>query len=81
MYSGSLTWKHSVGNIAHGHFSGELLGTRDLELYTEHEMYMILAILFVGMFFDVDPTKSFPLRQVCLRFDFNQDDIQPKRID
>ena len=35
-------------------------------IYTEHELYMILAILFVGMFFDIDPSKSFPLRQVRL---------------
>ena len=27
-------------------------------------MYMVLAVIFMGIFFDIDPTKSFPLRQV-----------------
>jgi len=28
-------------------------------------MYMILAVTFVEIFFDIDPTKSFPLRQAA----------------
>lgn len=27
-------------------------------------MYMILAVIFTSIFYDIDPTKSFPLRQV-----------------
>lgn len=31
-------------------------------IYSEQEMYMVLAIIFVCIFFDLDPAKSFPLR-------------------
>src|SRR5205085_11922649 len=32
-------------------------------VYTEHELYMVLAVIFIVIFFDIDPAKSFPLRQ------------------
>ena len=31
-------------------------------IYSEQEMYMLLAVIFVCIFFDLDPAKSFPLR-------------------
>jgi linoleate 10R-lipoxygenase len=31
-------------------------------LYTESELYMVLAVIFACIFFDLDPAKSFPLR-------------------
>ena len=31
-------------------------------IYSEHELYMVLAIIYVCIFFDIDPAKSFPLR-------------------
>lgn len=34
-------------------------------VYSEHELYMVLAVLFVGIFFDLDPVKSFPLRMAA----------------
>jgi linoleate 10R-lipoxygenase len=30
-------------------------------IFTEHELYMALAVIFVCIFFDLDPVKSFPL--------------------
>lgn len=58
-----------VGNIAHVHFASRVfnlpLKTKDnlKGIYSEHEMYMVLALIFVTIFFDIDPAKSFPLRQ------------------
>lgn len=57
-----------VGNMAHVHFVAELfslpLKTEDFPhgILTEQQLYMILAAVFVCVFFDVDPPKSFPLR-------------------
>lgn len=57
-----------VGNIAHVHFATRVfnlpLKTKDNPkgIYTEHELYMVLAVMFVYIFFDNDPVKSFPLR-------------------
>jgi linoleate 10R-lipoxygenase len=33
-------------------------------IYTEHEMFMLMAVIFTCIFYDLDPSKSFPLRQV-----------------
>lgn len=58
-----------VGNMAHVYFCSELfslpLKTQDQPwgIITEHQMYMIMAAVFIAIFFDVDPPKSFPLRQ------------------
>lgn len=60
-----------VGNISHVHFASRVfnlpLKTRENPkgIYTEHELYMVLAIIFVCIFFDIDPVKSFPLRQAA----------------
>ena len=32
---------------------------------TEHELYQIVSVIFVGIFFDFDPASSFPLHQAC----------------
>lgn len=34
-------------------------------IFTEHEMFMIMAVIFTSTFFDVDPTKSFPLQHAA----------------
>jgi linoleate 10R-lipoxygenase len=33
-------------------------------VYSEHEMFVLMAVIFTCIFSDLDPTKSFPLRQV-----------------
>lgn len=61
----------SVGNIAHVHFAANVfslpLKTEEHPrgVYSEQELYMVLAVLFVGIFFDLDPVKSFPLRKAA----------------
>ncbi|ODH51178.1 hypothetical protein GX48_02604 [Paracoccidioides brasiliensis] len=59
-----------VGNLAHVYFAAS---TFDLPLKTkenpkglfmDREMFMVIVAIFTSVFFDVDPTKSFALRQV-----------------
>lgn len=58
-----------VGNLVNIHFASEMFSLplkteeRQLGIFTEHEMYLILASVFVTIFFDLDPVESFPLRQ------------------
>jgi linoleate 10R-lipoxygenase len=65
------TNKSSVGNLAHTHFAANVfslpLKTKEHPhgVYSEQELYMVLAIIFVCIFFDLDPAKSFPLRQAA----------------
>ncbi|TKA62848.1 hypothetical protein B0A49_11568 [Cryomyces minteri] len=60
-----------VGNMAHVHFSAELfslpLKTKKHPhgLFTEKELYLVMAAVFICIFFDVDPEHSFPLRQTA----------------
>ncbi|KKA23635.1 Peroxidase [Rasamsonia emersonii CBS 393.64] len=60
-----------VGNLAHVHFASNIfslpLKTKEHPrgIFTEHEMYMIMAVIFTCIFFDLDPAKSFPLRQAA----------------
>ncbi|KAI9884215.1 MAG: hypothetical protein M1823_004008 [Watsoniomyces obsoletus] len=60
-----------IGNIAHTHFAANVfslpLKTEDHPrgIYSEHELYMVLAIIFVCIFFDLDPASSFPLRRTA----------------
>lgn len=60
-----------VGNITHVHFASRVfnlpLKTKDNPkgIYTEQELYMVLSLIFVCVFFDIDPVKSFPLRQAA----------------
>lgn len=58
-----------IGNSAHTHFAANIfhlpLKTEENKhgIYTEHELYMVLAIIFVVIFFGaVDPAKTYPLR-------------------
>ena len=58
----------SVGNLAHIHFAADVfsLPLKTAEnphgIYSEHELYALFAAMFIGIFFDMDPAKSFPLR-------------------
>ena len=58
-----------VGNLAHVHFSAEMfslpLKTKENPrgIFSEQELYMVVAIIFTAIFFDFEPTKSFPLRR------------------
>lgn len=58
-----------VGNLVPVHFASELWGiplkTEEFPrgVFTEQQLYLVMAAVFTAAFFDVDPTKSFPLRQ------------------
>ncbi|KAI2618256.1 linoleate diol synthase [Hypomontagnella submonticulosa] len=60
-----------VGNIAPVHFAARMFNLplktekNPKGIYTEHELYTVLAVIFVCIFFDIDPVKSFPLRQAA----------------
>ncbi|GAB7349036.1 hypothetical protein MBLNU459_g8005t1 [Dothideomycetes sp. NU459] len=57
-----------IGNMAHVHFAAEMyslpLKTEDFPLgvFTEKQMYLIMAAVFTCVFYDLDPEHSFPLR-------------------
>jgi linoleate 10R-lipoxygenase len=34
-------------------------------VYSEQELYLVMAVIFTCLFFDLDPAKSFPLRQAA----------------
>lgn len=61
-----------VGNLVHVHFASRMFNlplksTRNPKgVFSEQEMYQLLAVIFVCIFFDIDPAKSFPLRQAAL---------------
>jgi linoleate 10R-lipoxygenase len=58
----------SVGNLAHIHFAANIfslpLKSADHPhgIYTEYEMYQLMALMFICIFFDLDVAKSFALR-------------------
>jgi hypothetical protein len=58
----------SVGNLAHVHFSANVfaLPLKSAEnprgIFSEQELYMIVAVISTAIFFDFEPTKSFALR-------------------
>ena len=60
-----------VGNLAHTHFVARMFNLplkstdNPKGVFSEQELYMILAVIFVCIFFDIDPAKSFPLRQAA----------------
>ncbi|KAJ9645772.1 hypothetical protein H2199_002812 [Coniosporium tulheliwenetii] len=62
-----------VGNLAHVHFAANVfslpLKTKATPrgIFTEHELYMALAVIFVCIFFDLDPAKSFPLHRAAAK--------------
>jgi len=57
--------------LAHVHFAANVFSLplkTDVHphgVYSEQEMYMVLAVIFVCIFFDLDPAKSFPLRMAA----------------
>lgn len=58
-----------VGNVAHVHFASTLFGLplktaeNPRGIFTEQELYMILATIYSALLFDVDPSKSFSLNR------------------
>lgn len=58
-----------VGNVAHVHFASEVfsLPLKTVEnprgIFTEEELYMVMAAVFATVFIDLDPVHSFHLRQ------------------
>jgi linoleate 10R-lipoxygenase len=60
-----------VGNVAHVHFVARMfnLPLKSTEhpkgVFTEHEMYTALAIIFISAFYNLDPVKAFPLRKTA----------------
>ncbi|KAI9724613.1 MAG: hypothetical protein M1828_003636 [Chrysothrix sp. TS-e1954] len=56
-----------VGNLAHIHFAANVfsLPLKSDEsprgVYSEHELWLVMSLLFLFIFFDVDPVKTFPL--------------------
>jgi linoleate 8R-lipoxygenase/9,12-octadecadienoate 8-hydroperoxide 8R-isomerase len=60
-----------VAALANTHFSASLfslpLKTEEHPhgIYTEQELYQVLSILFIAIFYDIDPTKSFLLRNAA----------------
>ena len=63
-----------VGNIAQTHFAAEVFSLplktkrNPRGIYSEHELYLVMALVFSCIFFDADPQKSFPLRQAARKF-------------
>jgi linoleate 8R-lipoxygenase / 9,12-octadecadienoate 8-hydroperoxide 8R-isomerase len=60
-----------IGNLVNVHFCANIfsfpLKTEDNPrgVYLEHELYLVMAVVFTCIFFDADPAKSFPLRQAA----------------
>ena len=63
-----------VGNLAHCHFATNIfsLPMKSAEnprgIFSEHELYAIVAVIFTCIFFDFEPSKSFPLRMAAHTF-------------
>ncbi|KAG8625209.1 hypothetical protein KVT40_006960 [Elsinoe batatas] len=62
-----IDFTRDVGNLAHVHFAASIfslpLKTTDNPrgIFTDNELYLIMAGTFILIFFDVDPVKTFPL--------------------
>ncbi|PWY90211.1 peroxidase [Aspergillus heteromorphus CBS 117.55] len=60
-----------VGNLAPVHFVSKFFSlplktnSNPRGVFTEHEMFMIMAVVFTSTFFDVDPSKSFQLHHAA----------------
>ncbi|KAI0847017.1 heme peroxidase [Daldinia vernicosa] len=60
-----------VGNLGPVHFTARVfnlpLKTKENPkgIYSEQELYVVLAVVFICIFSDIDPTKSFPTRQAA----------------
>jgi linoleate 10R-lipoxygenase len=63
--------KGSIGNLTPVHFAANVFSLplkTDINphgVYTEHELYTVLTVMFTCLFLDIDPAKSFPLRQAA----------------
>lgn len=66
-----VDFTRDVGNLAHIHFCARVfsLPLKSKEhprgVYSEHELYLVMAAMFVFIFFDVDPVKTFELALGC----------------
>ena len=62
-----IDFTRDIGNLAPTHFAANVFSLplktdeHPRGIYSEHEMYLVLALIFVFVFFDVDPVKTFPL--------------------
>jgi linoleate 8R-lipoxygenase / 9,12-octadecadienoate 8-hydroperoxide 8R-isomerase len=60
-----------VSNLAHTHLCANIFSlplktkSNPLGIYSEQELYLVIAAVFTCIFFDADPAKSFPLRQAA----------------
>jgi linoleate 10R-lipoxygenase len=63
-----------VGNLAHCHFAASVFSlpmkTKENPrgIFSEHEVWALMALMFTAVFFDFDPLKSFPLRHAARAF-------------
>jgi len=60
-----------IGNLAHLHLASNVFSLplksdeHPRGILTEHELYQIVSVIFVAIFFDFDPASSFPLHQAA----------------
>ncbi|KKA20520.1 Linoleate 8R-lipoxygenase [Rasamsonia emersonii CBS 393.64] len=60
-----------IANLAQVHFCASLFSlplkteSNPREIYSDTELYLIMAVVFTCIFFDADIGKSFPLRQIA----------------
>jgi linoleate 10R-lipoxygenase len=58
-------------SLAHTHFAANVFSLpmktdkNPRGVVTEHELYSVLAVIFVSVFFDFDPASSYPLHQAA----------------
>ena len=58
-----------IGNLANVHFAADMFSLplkteeRPLGIFTEEELYLIMASVYTATFFDIDPVNSFSLRK------------------
>ena len=75
-----------VGNLAQAHFSADVfslpLKTKEhpLGIYTEQELYLVMALVFTCIFFDADVTKSFQLRQTARKVTQQLGDLMEAKV-
>lgn len=62
-----IDFTRDVGNLAHIHFVSNVFSlplkteATPRGVFSEHELYMVMAVIFAFLFFDVDPVKTFEL--------------------
>ena len=61
----------NVGNLAQARFAAEIFALplkteqNPHGVYSERELYLVMALVFTCVFYNLDPAKSFPLRQAA----------------